>query len=223
MTVSNLVGPIMSYFDRFAIAAWVTVAAVTHYTVPFDVISRLPMMPIAIMGVLLPLLAQANYSTPGTRPPHYTTITRTVNLLLVFWIPGLVLTAWLGPRLLAWWVGSDLADTSTPIWRWLAVGVLINGLAHLPFTLLQSQGRTDIIAKIHLAELIPYIFCLWWALTQYGLIGAAAMWSLRISMDTALIFFSAFQHFPSWRHCFFNIVLSGLMGTSATLWIAIYA
>ena len=220
MTVSNLVGPVMSYFDRFAIAAWVTVAAVTHYTVPFDVISRLPMVPIAIMGVLLPLLVQASHSAPGTHPQHYTTITHTVKLLLVCWIPGMVLTAWLGPWLLAWWVGADLATASTPIWRWLAVGVLVNGLAHLPFAMLQGAGRTDVIAKIHLLELLPYMAGLWWALSHHGAVGAAVVWSLRVSVNTALLFAQAFRLFPVWQPFFVRIVFGGLVGALATLWIA---
>ena len=220
MTVSNLVGPVMSYFDRFAIAAWVTVAAVTHYTVPFDVISRLPMVPIAIMGVLLPLLVQASHSAPGTHPQHYTTITHTVKLLLVCWIPGMVLTAWLGPWLLAWWVGADLATASTPIWRWLAVGVLVNGLAHLPFAMLQGAGRTDVIARIHLLELLPYMAGLWWALSHHGAVGAAVVWSLRVSVNTALLFAQAFRLFPVWQPFFVRIVFGGLVGALATLWIA---
>ncbi len=220
MTVSNLVGPVMSYFDRFAIAAWVTVAAVTQYTVPFDVLSRLPMVPIAVMGVMLPLLAQTSQSVPGTRPQHYATITLTVNLLLVCWIPGLVLMAWLGPWLLAWWVGTELAAASTPIWRWLAVGVLINGLAHLPFAMLQGAGRTDIIAKIHLFELLPYIVGLWWALSHYGTVGAAVLWSLRVSVDAALLFSQAFQLFPVWRPFFAHVASAGLVGTLVSLWIA---
>lgn len=220
MTVSNLVGPVMSYFDRFAIAAWVTVAAVTHYTVPFDVISRLPMVPLAIMGVLLPLLVQASHSAPGTHPQHYTTITHTVKLLLVCWIPGMVLTAWLGPWLLAWWVGADLATASTPIWRWLAVGVLVNGLAHLPFAMLQGAGRTDVIARIHLLELLPYMAGLWWALSHHGAVGAAVVWSLRVSVNTALLFAQAFRLFPVWQPFFARIVFGGLVGALATLWIA---
>ena len=63
----------------------------------------------------LPLLAQASHSAPGTRPQHYATIARTVNLLLACWIPGLVMAAWLGPWLLAWWVGADVAAASTPM------------------------------------------------------------------------------------------------------------
>lgn len=220
MTVSNLVGPLMAYFDRFALAAWVTVAAVTHYTVPFDVIFRLTMVPLAIMGVLLPLLAQTSPTRNGTHPPHYATITRTVNLLLAGWIPGMVLVAWMGPLLLEWWVGADMAAASTPIWRWLAVGVLMNGLAHLPFTLLQSMGRTNIIAKIHLAELLPYGVGLWWALSHYGAVGAAVMWSLRVSVDTTLLFAITFRLYPAWRRFLISLSLWGFAGTVATLWIA---
>lgn len=223
MTVSNLVGPVMSYFDRFAIAAWVTVAAVTHYTVPFDVISRLPVVPLAIMGVLLPLLAQASHSAPGARPQHYATITRTMNLLLVCWIPGMVLLAWLGPWLLAWWVGADLAAASAPIWRWLAVGVLVNGLAHLPFAMLQGAGRTDVIAKIHLFELLPYMAGLWWALPHYGAVGAAVLWSLRVSVDAVLLYGISLRLFPVWQPFFTRIVFGGLVGALATLWIAFSA
>jgi O-antigen/teichoic acid export membrane protein len=220
MTVSNLVGPVMSYFDRFAIAAWVTVAAVTHYTVPFDVISRLPMVPLAIMGVLLPLMAQTNQPKHGARPRHYATITRTTNLLLVCWIPGMVLLAWMGPYLLQWWVGAEISTTSTPIWHWLAVGVLVNGLAHIPFALLQSAGRTDVIAKIHLAALLPYGVGLWWALTQYGVVGAAVLWTVRVGLDAALLFTSAFLLFPAWRRLFANLSIWGTVGALATVWIA---
>ena len=181
------------------------------------------MVPLAIMGVLLPLLAQVSHATSSTSAPPYATIKRTVNLLLVCWIPGMVLVAWVGPHLLEWWVGADMAAASTTIWRWLAVGVLINGLAHLPFTLLQSMGRTKIIAKIHLAELLPYCVGLWWALTHYGVVGGAVLWSLRVSVDTALLFASAFRLFPVWRRFFVSIALWGGVGTLATLWIAITA
>ncbi|WP_298208114.1 oligosaccharide flippase family protein [Acidovorax sp.] len=219
MTLSNLVGPLMSYFDRFAIAALATVTAVTHYTVPFDVLSRLPMVPIAVMAVLLPLLAQANQTTHSTND-HNPTARRTVILLLICWIPGMVLIAWTGPLFLEWWVGAEMSQASTPIWRWLAIGVLVNGLAHLPFTMLQSAGRTDIIAKIHLLELLPYGVGLWWALNHYGVVGAAILWSLRVSIDMGLLFICASQIFPSWRRFFLGVTLCGLAGALTTIWIA---
>lgn len=219
MTLSNLVGPLMSYFDRFAIAALVSVAAVTHYTVPFDMLSRLPMIPVAIMGVLLPLLARA--SDAHTDTSQDPTIVHTMRLLMVCWIPGVVVMAAIGPIVLDRWVGADMAAASAPIWRWLAVGVLVNGLAHLPFTMLQSAGRTDVIAKIHLLELVPYSLALWWALAHYGVVGAAVVWSLRVSLDTGLLYACALLMFPRWRRFFTGVTVWGVGGALATVWIAI--
>lgn len=220
MTLSNLVGPLMSYFDRFAIATLVSVAGVTHYTVPFDILSRLPLVPLAIMGVLLPLLAQVGHPL---HQKNYTIVTRTVNLLLGFWIPGMVAVAWMGPWFLEWWVGADMAANSTPIWRWLAVGVLINGVAHLPFAILQADGRTDLIAKIHLFELLPYMAGLWWGLSHYGPVGAAVVWTLRVGVDTVLLFSGALQLSPSWRRFFINVCRWGLLGALAAFCIAVTA
>lgn len=220
MTLSNLVSPLMASFDRFAIAALVSVAAVAHYTVPFDMLSRLPMVPIAIMGVLLPLMAQAGGA--DNNAPEDPTITKTMRFLLVCWIPGMIFMAWIGPHLLTWWVGPEMSAASTPIWRWLAVGVLVNGVAHLPFTVLQSAGRTDIIAKTHLLELLPYGLALWWALAHYGVMGAAVVWSLRVGVDAALLYLSALWLFPRWRSFFTRVVAWALLGAVATMGLAVW-
>ena len=70
---------------------------------------------------------------------------------------------------------------------------------HLPFAMLQGAGRTDVIAKIHLFELLPYMAGLWWALSHYGAVGAAVLWSLRVSVDAGLLFAQAFRLFPVWH------------------------
>lgn len=80
--------------------------------------------------------------------------------------------------------------------RWTCLGVallgiLLNGFAHLPYTLLHSAGRSDITAKFHLAELLPYLLLVWWALLNYGIEGAAAVWSIRCAIDTALLYLAA--------------------------------
>ena len=40
VTISNIVGPLMIYFDRFVIGALLTMTAVAYYTTPFDVVTR---------------------------------------------------------------------------------------------------------------------------------------------------------------------------------------
>jgi O-antigen/teichoic acid export membrane protein len=199
MTVSQVVGPVLVYFDRFAIAALVSAVAVTHYTVPFDVLTRLPLFPIAVMSVLFPIFVQANslhHGRPGA--DAYATARRTLQLLLLAWIPGMALAAVLGPMVLRLWLGEELGVATAPVWQWLVVGVAVNGLAHLPLTLLQSKGRTDIIAWLHLLQLPPYLLAVWWVLGRYGIAGAAVVWTLRVSFDAILLHACARKVAPAW-------------------------
>lgn len=195
LTVSNLVGPLLSYFDRFVIAALLSTKAVTQYTVPFDALTRLPTVATAMMSVLFPLLAHAQALRQQTSSAVTDLLQSATQLLLAFWLPGIVLLTFLGPWILHAWVPT-LAEASTPVWHWLAVGVAVNGFAHLPYSLLQSAGRTDQIARIHLYELPLYAIGLWWGLSQGGIVGAAMAWSLRVVVDCVLLSACAYRQFP---------------------------
>ncbi len=54
MTVSNIVGPLMVTLDRFFIAGLVSVAAVTYYATPFEMVTKLWVISSAISGVMFP-------------------------------------------------------------------------------------------------------------------------------------------------------------------------
>ena len=54
MTVSNIVSPLMVTLDRFLIGALVSVTAVAYYATPYEVITKLSLIPGALMGVMFP-------------------------------------------------------------------------------------------------------------------------------------------------------------------------
>ena len=72
--------------------------------------------------------------------------------------------------------------------QWLTVGVLLNGLAQIPFALVQGRGRPDLTAKLHLAEAPFYLLAVWWLIQHFGIEGAAIAWTLRVAVDTAVLF-----------------------------------
>jgi len=122
--------------------------------------------------------------------------------LYAVWAPLMLVCSVFGPQVLVQWVGVDFATESKDVWRWLAIGVLLNGFAHVPYALLHSAGRTDITAKLHMFEFFPYFVFLWWALGAYGITGAAMAWTLRVILDTAMLYVSAWSLFPMlWRLC----------------------
>lgn len=184
LTVTNIVGPLMTYLDRFFIGGLLSLSAVAYYVTPYEVLSRLQILPQAIMGVLFPAMAAAHGSDRKRMTELYATSSK-----VVYWtiLPITTSAFLLAPEALMLWLGEDFRDAATPVVRWLAAGWMLNMLARPAFTVLQSAGRPDLVAKSHLAELIPYLCLLWWLAAAYGIAGAAAAWSLRVVADTIIL------------------------------------
>src|SRR5205085_11495917 len=85
-------------------------------------------------------------------------------LLLV--CPVLMLGAHWG---LAVWLGADFADKSTVVLRILALGLLLNGIATVPYAAVQAAGYARVTAQFHLAEAALYFPVLWVGLVEFGI------------------------------------------------------
>ncbi len=184
MTVSNIVGPVMLYLDRFLIGAMVSALAVAYYATPYEVITKFLIVPAAIASAQFPALSQAMVRGGSETVRIYRTGITAIFLLL--WLPVAVAGAF-APELLFLWLGEDFAVNSANIVRWLAIGVFVNSLAHVPFYFVQSAGRPDIAARIHLIELPVYIAALYMSLATFGAVGAALTWTIRVAID-AIVF-----------------------------------
>jgi O-antigen/teichoic acid export membrane protein len=188
LTVSNVVGPITIYFDRFLIAALLGGAAVAYYTVPYDVLTRLWVLPTAIQGVLFPAFASMHEQKS---PRVVAVFKRSSEATLLLMTPPVMAGILLTFEALRLWVGVPFALNSTNVARVLAVGVLVNSLARTPFTFVQSAGRASWTAMLHLLEMPLYILVLWWLLKVAGIDGAAYAWTARIVADTIVLYVMA--------------------------------
>jgi len=185
MTVTNVVGPLMMYLDRFVIGATLTVAAVAYYATPYEMVTKLLIVPGAILGVLFPAFA-ASYRQDHDRMVRLF-VRGTKYIALPLFPVTLVIIAFAHEGL-QWWLGAEFARHSAPVLQCLAIGVFINSLAQLSATLVQGVGRPDLSAKLHLLELPFYLLGLWWAIHNYGVVGAALAWSGRVAVDGILLF-----------------------------------
>ncbi len=185
MTVTNVVGPLMVYFDRFLIGGLLSVTAVAHYSTPYDFVTRMLVIPGALAGVLFPAFASVGQQTGARATTLFLKATQYIFILL--WPLALIVAAF-SFEILNFWMGAEFASAGAAVMRWLAVGVLLNGLAQVPFALVQGHGRPDLTAKLHLAEALVYFGWLWWSVTHFGIVGAAAVWTLRVALDTSVLF-----------------------------------
>jgi O-antigen/teichoic acid export membrane protein len=188
MTVSNVVSPLMVSVDRFVVGAFLSVAAVAYYATPFEAVTKLLIIPSAITAVLFPAFSTASMIDRARIVELFRTGIWAVSLSM-YPIAFIVIT--FAPELLRLWLGGIFAAESTRVLRWLALGVVMNSLAALPFALLQGVGRSDTTAKIHLVEAPLYFVLMVWLIREYGITGAAIAWCARTTLDMSLLYWYA--------------------------------
>jgi O-antigen/teichoic acid export membrane protein len=185
ISVSGIISPILTSIDQFVIGAVLNVAAVTHYAVPMSLVIRSQVFAGALSRTLFPRM-----STVGSDEARSLASRALLSLAYGYCAicsPAIILT----PMFFRYWIGPDFAAVAAPVAEILFFGAWINGLAFVPFSLLQSQGRPDVTGKFHAAELLPFIGILWGLTSAYGIIGAALAWSLRCAADAACLLWAA--------------------------------
>ena len=187
LTVSNIISPMMVYFDRFVIASLLSISAVAYYAAPFDAVTKLWLIPSALAGVLFPAFSEAlavdNHDRASSL--HEQSIASTLVILF----PLILVIVLFAPEGLRLWLGPIFASRSGVVLQILAIGVFTNSLANMPYALLQASGRPDLTAKLHLVEVPCYLALLYWGIRTRGIEGAAIAWTSRLSIEAAVLFF----------------------------------
>ncbi len=196
MTVTNIVGPVLVYLDRFAISHFGTLSEVAYYSTPFDLVTRLLFISTAVSGVMFPALSGAIAAASGPSGAREVARLERQNYLIIIALLGPVALATLllaGPGLRLW-LGAAFASHSTLVLQILTVGVFLNALTTVPFSVLQARRRADLTAKTHLLELPFYLVLLVVAVQHYGIVGAAGAWLARVAVDfTAMLWLARGQ------------------------------
>lgn len=185
VSVTGIVGPLMVYGDRFFVSATVGAEQLPLYAIPQDVLLRLLLIPSALTGALLPLLAAMGPTE--TALAYRQTYRRVAEGMLAV----SVLAAALAYPVLSVWISPDFASAALPVTLVLCVGVWLNSLATVPYTLLHSKGNPRLTAIFHVSELLLYLLALWILTAQFGLLGAALAWVARVALDWLLLHFAA--------------------------------
>ena len=185
VTVTGIVGPLMVYGDRFFVSAAVGAALLPLYSIPQEGLQRLLIIPAALCGALLPQLASLD--------PHQAAASyrRNYKRVTVVMLGVCVFAAIFAYPALAWWLSADFAKQALPIVLILAVGIWLNSITFVPYTLLHAKGNPKLTAIFHLIELVLYVLALWWLSANYGLIGAALAWVGRVALDLILLHVAA--------------------------------
>jgi O-antigen/teichoic acid export membrane protein len=213
MTVSNVLSPLMVTFDRFLIGSVISIAAVAYYSIPYEVVTKLWLISTALVGVLFPAFSATSHVDRSRLVFLYQCGVKYIFIVL---LPLTLVLVMFAPEGLAAWLGNDFARNSAAVARLLVVAVLVNSMAHVPFTHLQSVGRPDLTAKSHLLELPVYLVTIFFLARHFGITGVAVAWLLRVLLDSFLLFWFSFRLLPECRFVVTRLplMMAGALGCS---------
>jgi O-antigen/teichoic acid export membrane protein len=181
MSVTALIAPLVMVFDRFVIGALRGPVAVAVYVLPYNVVQGLVYVPASLSDAILPRLA----------PIREESDVRSFQSQALTWLNGAITPLCIASIALAapffrFWIGPELGSAASPIAVILLVGAWVHGIGHIPSAVVIGRRRPDLLAKLLLAYLVPYMLLLYFGTLWFGIIGAAAAWTIRAAFDPIL-------------------------------------
>jgi O-antigen/teichoic acid export membrane protein len=185
LAVSNVSAVVLWSAEKVLLARS-SVIALAHYTVAYSLAQILIQAPVALGQSLLP--AFSGLQAESERPSLLRLYQNALRGNLLWMIPVASVACIMAQPFFTFWAGAEYGRESTLPFYILIVGLAFNIMAYIPYLLLIASGRTDLIARFHLLELVPYLICAALLTRWLGAVGAALAISLRMIVD-ALVFF----------------------------------
>lgn len=183
ITISNIISPIMVYFDRFVISNIMGASKIALYTAPAEGVSRLGNVPFALARALFPKLSYCTDEVERTKLEKQSYL-----IISIVCLPLVIIGIIFSKFIMVTWMGGEYAGIPSTVLQILLVGFFFNALAQIPFSLLQSKGKAKTTALVHLIEISPYLILLFYMTHQFGIIGTAIAWSARMFVDLLVLF-----------------------------------
>ena len=185
VTISSITGPILINMEKIFLTALRPIAALTYYSVPYSITTRLSIIPSSLSAVLFPAFSFLNgsHDKRTIKELHYR---GTLYILLLLGFPVLFF-ALFSKLFLSAWIGADFAAQSTDIMIILSCAIMINALASPSFVAIQGLGKPSQPALFHVIETIIHIPVSYLLIRHLGGVGAAWAWFIRVSIDTILL------------------------------------
>jgi O-antigen/teichoic acid export membrane protein len=183
LTVSNVVGPLLLSLDRLFVGSILGARALGLYAPVYELVTRLSLIPASVMAALFPAFSTL---TDRSADDIRRAMRRAQRLLAVLMLPVMIVGVSFAPIILQLWLRSAQTPASVAAMQLLLIGVVALSIGAVPFTLVQALGMPKWSAMIHVIELPIHAAVTWWAVSTFGVVGAAAAWSLRALYDATL-------------------------------------
>jgi O-antigen/teichoic acid export membrane protein len=187
-TISIFLVPLVGIVDRFIISALISASAVALYVIPGELIAQSLIMVSAVTTLVFPHFVKLKILNPKMRRRYFLNTLAIVSS--VMFLVAVFLNVF-GVDILQIWLQDKYREEMSKVLEVLSYGLVPYAIGAICTSLLQSNGRTDIAAKINLAEFPFFLLIVYLLIYHYGLQGASYAWVLRVTVDALLFFYFA--------------------------------
>ncbi|EHK5561720.1 flippase, partial [Escherichia coli] len=134
VTLSNIIGPLMGFIDRFAVSHFAGANIVAYYSGPSDMVSRLTLFPGAVARALFPKLSFE--TKEESKVTYFRSLILVFCLSIVLALPFFLFSS----DILGIWLGNEYRGDAALVFRILLIGFIFNSIAQICFARIQSAG-----------------------------------------------------------------------------------
>jgi O-antigen/teichoic acid export membrane protein len=185
ITLANIIGPLIIYSDRMIIGALISATALIYYATPYEIITKLLIIPGALVGVLFPVFSASYLSSPELSKKI---LIRGLKIVFLVIYPVVFIIISFSYEAMNLWLGEKFAENSAVILQLLSFGILMNSISLIPNNFFQGIGKPRIPTLVNLAELPVYIFVMWFAVRTNGTEGAALAFMIMAAIDAVAMY-----------------------------------
>ncbi|MFN6962555.1 MAG: flippase [Pyrinomonadaceae bacterium] len=176
MLLAIIAAALQGNIDKLVIARLMEPSMLAYYSVAFTFALTLTLFSQAITQSLIPAFSQL--LSPDRREQLRVLFLRALRFSSILIVPVIALLTISAKPFLTIWAGKDFGEYSTRPLLILSVGLYFQAISYIFSGLLVADGRTDLIAKLFWAQLVPFAAAIAFFTSAFGIVGAAASWTL---------------------------------------------
>lgn len=175
------VGMVSDTLDRVLVGSLLGARFVTFYTVPQNLVTRMNLLPDAMMRTLFPRLS----SLGGAQADQMAR--NALAFLNGVFTPCVVCALFLLGPFLSLWISPAFAAQSVTVGRILIIGVWLGGQSSLLKILMLAQAGQASVAKLGVVIAPVFLLVLWFGISHFGVLGASVVVALKSLLEYGLL------------------------------------
>jgi O-antigen/teichoic acid export membrane protein len=178
---------LLTQTDKIVVGRLLPLAILGYYTVASTLAGGLLQLIVPMNNSIFPILAE-QVARNDDKEIYRTYITSCEWMAALIVPPALVMTFFAKSALLVWTGSLAVSDVVAPLVSVLAAGTLLHGLLNIPYMIQLAYGWVSLSVWMNLAAALVAIPCFFWAVSNYGAMGAAGTW---LALNVAYLFVNA--------------------------------